>query len=198
LWEYAKSGGETARVRYSCTTLGAGDYEVFAWWADFPYSMGANVAYEVFHTGGSTTVRVDQNTNGGQWVSLGTYDIAAGAHRVEVHNGQAAPGTYIVADAVRFVPSTPPETGSLQVAIEPQGAIDAGAQWRVDGGAWRSSGAVASDLPAGDHTVEYSDVSGYACPASQMVSIQADTLATTTGTYTAIEAGAVQVFLGPP
>ena len=31
-------------------------------------------------------------------------------------------------------------TGSLQVTISPQGAIDAGAQWRVDGGVWHGSG----------------------------------------------------------
>ena len=51
-------------------------------------------------------------------------------------------------------------TGSLRVTIYPQEAIDAGAQWRVDGGAWHVSGDEQTGLLAGQHTVEFSDVSG--------------------------------------
>jgi len=51
-------------------------------------------------------------------------------------------------------------TGSLQVTILPQAAIDAGAQWRVDGGAWRASGAIVTELTPGAHVVEFSDTGG--------------------------------------
>ncbi|HUS71435.1 MAG TPA: hypothetical protein VMY06_00100, partial [Sedimentisphaerales bacterium] len=51
------------------------------------------------------------------------------------------------------------QTGSLQVTISPQEAIDAGAQWRrVDGGAWQDSGYTEPNLAVGNHTVEYSVV----------------------------------------
>jgi hypothetical protein len=31
------------------------------------------------------------------------------------------------------------KTGSLQVTLAPQAAVDAGAQWRVDGTAWQTA-----------------------------------------------------------
>jgi uncharacterized repeat protein (TIGR02543 family) len=51
---------------------------------------------------------------------------------------------------------------SLQVTITPAGAITAGAQWQVDGGAWQNSGATVTNLSAGSHTVSLSTISGYA------------------------------------
>ena len=52
------------------------------------------------------------------------------------------------------------QTGSLQVTITPSGAISAGAQWQVDGGAWRNSGSTVSGLSVGSHTVAFKTVSG--------------------------------------
>ena len=62
-----------------------------------------------------------------------------GNRTVTISNGQTTTGsgTY-----------TQP-TGSLRVTIDPQGAIDAGAQWRVDGGAWHGSGDDADRAPGG-------------------------------------------------
>jgi hypothetical protein len=37
-------------------------------------------------------------------------------------------------------------TGSLQVSLSPAAAVDAGAQWCVDGGAWQDSGAIVSSV----------------------------------------------------
>jgi hypothetical protein len=45
--------------------------------------------------------------------------------------------------------------GSLQVTLAPAGAVSAGAQWQVDGGAWQSSGATVSGLAPGSHTVAF-------------------------------------------
>ncbi|MHC4643500.1 MAG: hypothetical protein ACYS32_17805, partial [Planctomycetota bacterium] len=41
------------------------------------------------------------------------------------------------------------QTGSLQVTILPQEAIDANAQWRVDGGTWRDSNYTEAYLSVG-------------------------------------------------
>ena len=38
------------------------------------------------------------------------------------------------------------KTGALQVNLSPPAAVDAGAQWSVDGDAWRDSGATVSKL----------------------------------------------------
>ncbi|MGD1032589.1 MAG: C10 family peptidase [Opitutaceae bacterium] len=62
-------------------------------------------------------------------------------------------------------------SGSLQVTLAPQGAVNAGAKWQVDGGAWQSSGATVPDLTAASHTVTFSPVSGWITPASQTVTV---------------------------
>jgi uncharacterized lipoprotein YddW (UPF0748 family) len=87
-------------------TLTAGLHEVHVW-----YPAGSNrpvdAPYVVHHTGGSTVVRVDQTTGGGQWVALGTFDFADGTTGyVQVRN-DAELGKVVMADAVRFSPVSP-------------------------------------------------------------------------------------------
>jgi hypothetical protein len=75
--------------------------------------------------------------------------------------------------------------GSLQVAITPQAAIDAGAQWRrVGTTTWFNSGFTETGIPPGDYEVEFSTVTGWNKPANQPVTITDATLTTTSGTYT--------------
>lgn len=78
------------------------DYEVFVW-----YSQGANrssaAPYFVHHKNGSTKKLINQQANGGRWVSLGTYSFAGGtATRVGLSCWTS--GQYVIADAVKFVP----------------------------------------------------------------------------------------------
>ena len=68
----------------------------------------------------------------------------------------------------------PTQTGSLTVTISPQGAIDAGVQWNVDGGGWKNSGATISDLPIGSHIVNPKTVLGWISPASESVTINSE------------------------
>ena len=64
------------------------------------------------------------------------------------------------------------QTGSLQVTISPQGAIDAGAKWRrVGTGTWQNSGCRRQGFRWVQYTVEFSDVSGWTKPANQPVTI---------------------------
>ncbi|MHC4643032.1 MAG: lamin tail domain-containing protein, partial [Planctomycetota bacterium] len=84
------------------------------------------------------------------------------------------------------------QTGSLQVTISTQAAIDAGAQWQVDGGAWRDSGYIESGLSVGTHTVEYKDITGWNEPADEDVQISDGLTTTTSGTYTQ-QTGSLQV-----
>ena len=94
--------------------------------------------------------------------------------------------------------ATAPQTGSLQVAISPAGAISAGAQWQVDAGTLQSSGATVSGLSVGSHAVSFSTVSGWTTPANQNVSVSANSTATATGTYVSIpQTGALQVTISP-
>ncbi len=76
------------------------------------------------------------------------------------------------------------QTGSLRVTISAQGAIDAGAQWRVVGGTWQNSGATVGGLSVGQHTVEFKTVAGYSTPGNQTVTINDGQTTAISGLYT--------------
>jgi len=61
--------------------------------------------------------------------------------------------------------------GSLTVNLLPAAAVAAGATWRVDGGSWRTGGATVSGLVSGNHSVEYSALSGWVAPDSDTLAI---------------------------
>lgn len=83
--------------------LPAGKYTVYVW-----YTQGSNRAsaapYFVYSKAGSTKKTIDQRANGGRWVSLGTYDMAGGTMPRVGLSCWTNTGTYVVADAVKFVP----------------------------------------------------------------------------------------------
>jgi hypothetical protein len=90
------------------------------------------------------------------------------------------------------------QTGSLQVTISPQGAIDAGAKWKVDSGRWRDSNYIETGLSVGSHTVWFKEeIDGWNEPNSQTVQIYDGQTTTTTGTYTQ-QFGSLQVTILPP
>lgn len=76
-------------------------YEVSVW---YPADPGYNTStpYVVVTPDGNQTVRVDQTVDGGQWVSLGVFTLAAGdGDRVGVSRWTTGSG-YVIADAVRI------------------------------------------------------------------------------------------------
>jgi uncharacterized lipoprotein YddW (UPF0748 family) len=78
-----------------------GNYRVDVW---YPSDPGYNSAapYIVATSSGNQTVQVDQRSNGGQWVSLGTFNLNAGDYNV-VGLSRWTTGTgYVLADAVRL------------------------------------------------------------------------------------------------
>jgi len=87
----------------------AGRYQVYAWWYEGEWRP-ADVPYLVRHHLGSSTVRMNQQINGGRWNLLGTYEFA-GSGSVTISDA-ASSGQDIVADAVRIVYAGPPSTGA--------------------------------------------------------------------------------------
>jgi hypothetical protein len=54
--------------------------------------------------------------------------------------------------------------GSVTVTIEPQEAIDEGAQWRLSSGpdtSWHDSGDTIEDIIVGDYTIIFKDIDGW-------------------------------------
>lgn len=65
-------------VTWTPTISTTGNYEIQAY---IPGGLGCtavNANYKVHHTGGVTNVVINQTQNSGQWVTLGTYSLAAG------------------------------------------------------------------------------------------------------------------------
>jgi hypothetical protein len=108
------TGPATARVRWRPVLPQDGNYRVLVWYASNPDRATA-APYQVSYNGGSASIPVNQTTAGGQWVALGTWPFKAGATSyVELANN--SPGTYVQADAVRFVGDTIVDNGSYRSA----------------------------------------------------------------------------------
>jgi N-acetylmuramoyl-L-alanine amidase len=101
---HARPTGYTSNpATWSARLPQTGKWEVFARWTSGT-NRASSAPYVVLHQGGTTTRFVDQRRDHATWVSLGTYDFAAGdAPRVRL-SCWTVPGAFVIADAVRFVP----------------------------------------------------------------------------------------------
>ncbi len=74
--------------------------------------------------------------------------------------------------------------GSIKVTITPSAAA-AGAKWTYDSDTTQhSSGETVTNVPAGAHTVKFTDVAGFTKPADQAVTVTGGQTAEVTGAYT--------------
>ena len=103
-FRYDEAGSGSERAIFTPGLPYAGSYEVFIWWGTSPYGA-TNAPYTVNHLGGATTVRVNllgPAGQGGEWMSLGVYEFAAGTGGSLVVSDDANAYAYVIADAVRF------------------------------------------------------------------------------------------------
>jgi hypothetical protein len=61
--------------------------------------------------------------------------------------------------------------GSVHVTLEPAAAVTAGAQWKLDAGAWQDSGTTLAAVPGGVHTVSFKDVADRLTPDSRQFNL---------------------------
>ncbi|MEJ3745355.1 exo-alpha-sialidase [Actinomycetes bacterium KLBMP 9797] len=97
------AGTGTANARWTLAVPATGVYQVAVWYTADP-NRASNAPYVVNHTGGPTTVRVNQRSRGGRWVSLGEFPFAAGTATIELSNDANG---YVIADAVRLLHQRP-------------------------------------------------------------------------------------------
>lgn len=99
-YRYATPAEVSDLATFSATIPSAGSYRVEAW---FPGIAGYNTSTPfIVYTGtGSSTIRVDQSTGGGAWLSLGTYAMTAGTRTVVAVSRWTQGTAYVVADAIR-------------------------------------------------------------------------------------------------
>jgi len=96
----------------------------------------------------------------------------------------------------RFLVGFQPGRAAIAVTIEPVGARNAGAQWRVDGGAWQNSGSTLSNVAAGQRSIEYKDIPGWIRPSQESANITAGQTTSLTKNYT-LQSGSLQVTIQP-
>ena len=94
------TGKGSKSVRFTPSLASAGSYQVSLRWTSDP-NRATNVPVDIVHTGGTTTTTLNQQTQGGQWVPLGTFDFAVGSLGSVTLRTTATNG-YVIADAARF------------------------------------------------------------------------------------------------
>ena len=206
--------GRLTSVTIPNNVTSIGDYAFENCWNLTNLTLGANVSSigeEAFYGTALTSLMFPTSIT-----SLGDYAFAYCPHLTEVYfQGNApsavylpfhedpatvyySPGTagwgyFAEAAQVQIAPWVP---DSLEVNLNPAAAITAGAQWRVDGGAWQNSGAMIGVLTMGSHTVNFSPISGWVTPADQTVFLDTNLFVGIAGTY-GQETGSLQVTLTP-
>ncbi|GAA0452808.1 hypothetical protein Ade02nite_00860 [Paractinoplanes deccanensis] len=94
------AGTGTATARFRPDVPETGVYEVAVWYPAHP-NRASNAPFTVRHAEGQATFRIDQRTQGSQWVRLGSFPFVAGG-AATVGLSDDADG-YVVADAVRLL-----------------------------------------------------------------------------------------------
>ena len=92
------TGQGTKQVAYSVPAGTAGMQRVFLRWTSHT-NRASNAPVQIVHAGGTTTVTVDQRSNGGKWNLLGHF---SGVQQVIVKN--TGTNGYVIADAVGLSP----------------------------------------------------------------------------------------------
>lgn len=105
-YRYASTAtSETATAIWRPTFGAAGYYDVYVW-----YPQGTNrsamAPYTVYYDGGSQTVSVNQQANGGTWnlIAIRKSFAAGNSGYVKLGNGTSESSKVVMADAVKFVP----------------------------------------------------------------------------------------------
>ena len=133
------------------------------------------------------------NVDGGAWQASGATasGLALGQHTIAFKSlrGWITPSTQSVNILSGQTTSSTgiylQQTSSLTMNLSPAAAVSAGAAWKIDGGAWQASGATASGVAAGQHTITFKSVQGWTAPPAQ-------TTFTTSGQTTSVTAAYVQ------
>lgn len=154
-------------------------------------------------------------TNGAAWsVDNGAWQdsedtvtgLSVGNHTVRYRtiSGYTSPATEtasIVASTLTEITGTyvlDVTVGNIKVTLLPAGAITAGAQWKVDSGAWHDSEVTVYGLLTGGHTIEYKTVTLYDSPPIETTTVVANATTEITGTYTlTATTGDLQITLAP-
>lgn len=114
------------KVIYKPNIVLEGSYEIFAKWTAHD-NRAKEAPYEINDISGVQTVTMDQERNGGTWMSLGVFNLAQSSDQpVVTINAEGTPSEaeIVVADAIKLVYMGPASVGVDRSArVAPAGAI---------------------------------------------------------------------------
>ena len=114
-YRYKGQGTGSSYALFTPSILTPGDYNIYEW-----HTAGANrgsdTPHIVTYNGGSITLLVNQQINGGTWNLLGTFNLASGtAGKVKITDAVSGASAISLVDAIKFSfvpPVTPPAAPS--------------------------------------------------------------------------------------
>jgi hypothetical protein len=159
-----RTGGKSVWWTWTALATGAAEIHTVGSAFDTLLAVYAGAAVDAL-----TLVAANDDYGSGSTSRVSFAAVSGTAYQIAVDGYSGATGSIVLT----VVPPAAPTTGALTVTLSPAGAIAAGAQWRVDGGAWQASGATVSGLTPGNHTVSFKAVAGYATPADRSAAITA-------------------------
>jgi hypothetical protein len=100
-YRYRSTASVSDSALFSASLPSSGTWQVYAWWPAGT-NRSATAPYVVYYSGGSTTISVNQQVNGGKWNSLGAWYMNSGTNNVRV-SCWTTTGYVVMADAVKWV-----------------------------------------------------------------------------------------------
>jgi N-acetylmuramoyl-L-alanine amidase len=99
-YHFRKSASVHDPAKWEVDIEQAGYYKVYAWWTSAG-DRSSRAPYIVGHSSGQSTVRKNQQADGGKWNSLGTYWLNSGKNSVSL-SCWAPEGAKVIADAIKW------------------------------------------------------------------------------------------------
>ncbi|HNT36674.1 MAG TPA: hypothetical protein PKH07_16930, partial [bacterium] len=109
-YRYNTCGTGADVVQWSAPLV-TGTYSVYAWWPQGT-NRAADAPYTIYYAGGSQTIDVNQQVNGGNWNLLGTYSFTAGDWNVRLSDDGIDTAKVVMADAIKWVRQSDPVTNT--------------------------------------------------------------------------------------
>jgi len=100
-YHYRSTAAISDSATWTVSLPSSGNWRVDARWTSGT-NRAATAPYIVNHTGGSTTVNMNQQADNGVWKSLGVYNFNSGSNTVRLSCWTTV-GFVVIGDAVRFV-----------------------------------------------------------------------------------------------
>ncbi len=104
-WHDGATGKGSKWVTYAPNLPTNGYYDVYLWWVS-DSNRSTNTPVDIVNATNSTRVFVNQRNNGSTWVKVASsnYFNAGSSGSVTIRNDGTAAGTYVIANAVRWMP----------------------------------------------------------------------------------------------